>query len=149
MARGKTAFRVGRVRAYLRGSIWYLCYHEHGRRRRPRVGPEKTAAEQLAAQINAQLLVGAPAALSFEPVSVLELRQRWLEHHEQILRSSIQTVNRYRTATEHLIRFVNDGRGTPSAAHFQTTHAEAFVRYLRGIKVAPNGHRNAKKRPLC
>ncbi|MBI3860964.1 MAG: tyrosine-type recombinase/integrase [Planctomycetia bacterium] len=102
----------------------------------------------MAAQINAQLLVGAPAALSFEPVSVLELRQRWLDHHEQILRSSIQTVNRYRTATEHLIRFFNDGRGTLSTAHFQTMHAEAFVRYLRGIKVAPNGHRNSKKRPL-
>ena len=148
MSRGKTAFRVGRVHAYLRGNVWYLCYHENGRRRRPRVGPDKTAAEQQAAQINAQLMVGAPAALSFEPVSVPELRQRWLEHHEQILRSSVQTVSRYRTATEHLIRFLNDGRGARSTAHFQTMHAEAFVRYLRAIEVAPNGHRNSEKRPL-
>ena len=30
-----TAFRIGRVRAYLRGRVWYLCYHED---RRPSPG---------------------------------------------------------------------------------------------------------------
>ena len=74
MSRGKSAFRVGRVRAYRRGKVWYLCYHECGRRRRPRVGPERQVAHEMAAQVNAQLVVGAPAALSFEPVSIPELR---------------------------------------------------------------------------
>src|SRR5689334_23036725 len=99
MAKRSASFRVGKVRAPLRGRVWYLCYHEHGRRRRPRVGPDRGAARQLAAQVNAQLEVGAPAALSFEPVPVPELRRRRLEHHEQVLRSSVQTINRYRTAT--------------------------------------------------
>jgi integrase len=58
-------FRVGKVRAYLRGRVWYLCYHENGRRRRPWVGTDREAARQLAAQVNAQLEVGAPAATSF------------------------------------------------------------------------------------
>src|SRR5689334_18546922 len=106
MSRNTSSFRVGRVLAYLRGHVWYLCYHEHGRRRRPRVGPDKQAAKRLAAQVNAQLQAGAPAALSFEPVSVPELRRRWLEHHEQVLRSSVQTIDRYRTATDHLLRFL-------------------------------------------
>jgi hypothetical protein len=53
-------FRVGKVRACLRGRVWYLCYHENGRRRRPRVGTDREAARQLAAQVNAQLEVGAP-----------------------------------------------------------------------------------------
>ena len=50
--RGKksTSFRVGRVRAYLRGRVWYLCYHENGQRRQPRVGPDKEAARQMAAE---------------------------------------------------------------------------------------------------
>ena len=31
-----TTFKVGKVQGYLRGRVWYLCYHEHGRRHRPR-----------------------------------------------------------------------------------------------------------------
>src|SRR5579864_1300045 len=94
------AFRVGKVQAYRRGQVWYLCYHEHGRRHRPRVGPDREAARQLAAQINAQLEVGAPAALSFEPITIPTLRERWLQHHELVLRSSVQTIRRCRTATD-------------------------------------------------
>jgi len=95
--RGKksTSFRVGRVRAYLRGRVWYLCYHENGQRRQPRVGPDKEAARQMAAEINAQLEVGIPSALGFEPISIPEVRKRWLENHEHIRRSSIHTIRRY------------------------------------------------------
>lgn len=141
------SFRIGKVQGFLRGKVWYLCYHEQGRRRRPRVGPDRQAAKQLAAQINAQLLVGAPGALSFESVAIPTLRDRWLAHHEQVLRSSVQTINRYRTATDHLLRFL-DQRPVRHACHFHTHHAEEFVRYLRGLEVSPNGHKNTAKRPL-
>jgi integrase len=141
------SFRVGKVLAYLRGEVWYLCYHEQGRRRRPRVGPDKEAARQLAAQVNAQLQAGAPAALSFEPIGIPELRRRWLEHHEQVLRSSVQTINRYRTATDHLLRFLQT-RPVRYASHFQNGHAEQFVRYLRALRVSSNGHPHTSKRPL-
>lgn len=77
-ARRSGQFRVGKVQADLRGSVWYLSYHEQGQRRRPRVGPDKDVARQLAVQINGQLEVGAPAALSFEPISLVELRARAL-----------------------------------------------------------------------
>src|SRR5438067_2450794 len=100
------SFRVGKVRGYLRGQVWYLFYPEHGRRRRPRVGPDQDAARQVAAQINGQLAVGAPAALSFEPISIPELRKRWLEHHEHVLRSLVHSIVRYRAATDHLVRFL-------------------------------------------
>jgi integrase len=148
MAGKKSSFRVGRVQGYLRGQVWYLCYHEQGQRRRPRVGPDREAAKQLAAQVNAQLEVGAPAALSFEPIAIPELRERWLQHHEQVLRSSVQTINRYRTATEHLLRFVATVRPVRYASHFGNHHAEEFVRHLRTIQVAANGHKNTPKRPL-
>lgn len=69
-----TSFRVGKVRADLRGKVWYLTYFEDGRRRRPRAGASKDAARQMAAQINSQLEIGAPAALSFEPISLEELQ---------------------------------------------------------------------------
>ncbi len=75
-------FRVGRVTAYARNTTWYLRYREGGRCRQVRAGIDKAATRQLAAQVNAQLEVGAPAATSFEPVGVPELRRRWLEHHE-------------------------------------------------------------------
>ena len=88
--RGADQFRVGNVRGYLRGSVWYLYYHEQGQRRRPRVGPDKAVAKQMAAQINGQLGVGAPSSLSFEPISLVELRERWLTRHEHVLRSSVR-----------------------------------------------------------
>jgi integrase len=142
------SFRVGKVRAYLRSQVWYLCYHENGRRHRPRVGCQKNDARQLAAQINAQLEIGAPALLSFEPISMAALREQWLQHHENVLRSSLHTVARYRTATAHLLAFLEKQPAGRCASHFRVTHAEAFARHLRSIKVAPNGHPRTAKRPL-
>ncbi len=69
MAKKSISFRVGKVQAYCRGRVWYLCYHDNGQRHRPRVGPDREAARQLAAQVNAQLEVGAPAALTGCPES--------------------------------------------------------------------------------
>ena len=141
-------FRVGRVKAYRRNKVWYLCYFENGRRRRPRVGPERESAKQTAAQINGQLETGAPAVLSFEPVSLPELRTRWLTHHEQVLRSSVQTIRRYRAATEHLLNFVRDVRPVRAASDFRVAHAEELVAYLRAIRISPNGHAHSEKRRL-
>jgi len=31
MAKKSNSFRVGKVQAYLRGQVWYLCYREQGR----------------------------------------------------------------------------------------------------------------------
>ena len=142
------SFRIGRVRGYLRGRIWYLQYHDSGVRRRPRVGPDLAAARRLAAQTSAQLESGDVALLSFEPLAIPELRRRWLEHHEHVLRSSIHTVDRYRTATEHLLTFLQEVRPVRLASVFTARDAEAFVRYLRTIEVAPNGHQNTAKRRL-
>ena len=77
-----------------------------------------------------------------------ELQVSWLRHHEQVLRSSVQTINRYRTASKHLLDFIDNARVPTTTSHFRSQHAEEFVRYLRTIQVAPNGHPNSKKRPL-
>ena len=74
-------FRVGKVTVYLRGQVWYLRYHEQGKRHQVRASDDKTAARQLAAQVNAQL-------------------------DEHVLRSSVATINRYRTVSDHLLNFV-------------------------------------------
>ena len=147
--RGNTkSFRVGRVRAYRRGKIWYLCYRENGRRRQPRIGPDQDQARQTASEINAQLEVGVPSALGFEPISLTELRQQWLDHHEHVRRSSVRTIERYRAATDHLLRFIADLRPVRRVSDFKPNHAEEFVRYLRSLKVSSNGHANAAKRCL-
>lgn len=75
-ARKGSEFRVGRVKGYVRGRVWYLCYFEQGKRRRPRVGPDLEAARQLADQINGQLETGAPSALSHENIGIPQLRDR-------------------------------------------------------------------------
>ena len=143
-----TSFRIGRVRAVRRGSVWYLIYYEHGRRHQPRIGRDRAGARQLAAEINGQLEVGAPSSLGFQPISITELRQRWLDQHEHVRRSSLGTVRRYRAATEHLLAFLADVRPVCRVSDFRPQHAEEFVCYLRSKKVAPNGHKNARKRKL-
>lgn len=62
MAKSKS-FRIGKVRGDLRGRVWYLTYHENGRRMRPRVGCDRDAARQAAAHINAQLETEVPSPL--------------------------------------------------------------------------------------
>ena len=107
------SFRVGRVTVYRGGQVWYLRYHEHGRRHQVRAAVERAAARQLAAEVNAQLETGVPAATSFEPLALAELRNRWREHHEHVRRSSVATVCRYRTATAHLLSFVREPPDAP------------------------------------
>jgi integrase len=102
----------------------------------------------LAAEVNVQLAVGAPAATSFEPITLADLRQRWLDHHEHVLRSAVSTINRYRTASQHLLNFAETAKLAKRVCQFKEAQAEAFVRYLRGLKVAPNGHPNSDLRSL-
>jgi len=149
-ARGRSAStrRVGRVTVYLRGEVWYVYYYENGRRVRRRLGGSWLEAKQLAAQVNAQLATGAPAMLSFEPVSIPELRRRWLDHHEHVLRSSVATIRRYRAATDHLVRFMENGNAVKSADGVALSTAEQFARYLRRVKAFPNGHPNTATRTL-
>lgn len=144
----KHTFRVGKVRADLRGNAWYLTYQQDGRRIRRRVSSERLVAQQMAAQVNAQIEVSAPTAFSFEAISIDELQDRWLKHHEHVLRSSVSTIRRYRAATHHLITFVLLRAPRLNTAQFSQRHAEDFIRYLRTIEVAPNGHANATKRRL-
>ena len=146
--RSKRSFRVGRVRGYMRGTVWYLCYHENGARRRPRVGPDLEQARTLAAQTNGQLETGACPVLRFQPLTVPELRQRWLDHHEHVLRSSVATVNLYRAATQHLLNFLTGPTSPRLASRVSATDAEEFVRYLRTVAVASNGRRGCRKRRL-
>jgi len=142
-------FRVGRVTVYARGKTYYLRYFENGKRLQVRGSSNKQAARQLAAQVNAQLETGVPAATSFEPISIDQLRQRWLAYHEQVKQSSVSTVARYRTATLHLVQFVEtQGNRLKMASNLTPTMVEAFALWLRTIEVAPNGHQNTAKRKL-
>ena len=142
-------FRVGRVFVYRRGRVWYLRYHQGGKRHQIRVSADKSAARQLAAKVNAKLETGEITTPSFKPLTIAELRDQWLDHHEHVRRSSLQTVERYRTATQHLIRFIEKLPGRLRGAGNMTTDAvEEFVRWLRTIEVSPNGHANSRRRKL-
>ena len=147
MRRQTSSFRIGRVQGYLRGTVWYLCYFENGKRRRPRIGSDLDLARRTAAQTNAQLESGDATLLSFEPIAVPALRQRWLDHHEHVLRSSVQTIDRYRTATDHLLSYLTK-HPIKQASLLTARHVEVFVQYLRTIEVAPNGHPHTAKRRL-
>ena len=98
--------RVGRVSYYLHHGSWWVYYREGGKPVRDRVAECEEDAERIASQINAQLASRTPTLLSFTPIEVPELRDSFLNHHENVLRSSVSTIRRYRAATQHLVDFV-------------------------------------------
>ena len=137
--------RVGKVSYFYHHGSWWVYYLDGERQVRRRTGPDEKAAEAIAAQVNAQLTTAAPTMFSFTPLTVPELNHQFLDHHEHVLRSSVATIRRYRTALKHLEDFANRVRGLVQAHQID---ADRFIRYLRTIDVAPNGHKNATKRKL-
>jgi hypothetical protein len=142
-ARGRK--RVGRVSFYEHHGAWRIYHRDGTRQVRKRVAETEDAAEQVAAQVNSQLSTGSPTLFAFEPVTVEELRRRYLDHHEHVLGSTCATVRRYQAATQHLIDFVASAGG-PQHAH--QIRLDDFVRYLRTTEVSSNGHQNTAKRRL-
>jgi integrase len=142
--RSPSRFRVGKVSVYEHHGAWWVYYRDGGLAQRRRVGSWDEA-EQVAAQVNAQLASGAPRLLTFEAIDMPELRRLFLEYHDMVLNSSVSTVQRYRAATQHLENYALS-QTTPPQAH--EVKPAAFTAYLRQIEVAPNGHQNAGKRKL-
>ena len=137
--------RVGKVSVYEHHGTWWLYYREGGRPVRKKVAADREHAEQVAAQVNAQLATNAPTLLSFRPVAVPDLRHEYLHYHEHVLRSSLATIRRYRAATAHLETFIG-ANATGVMAHEVRT--AQFATYLRTVEVAPNGHPNTARRRL-
>jgi integrase len=143
--RRPTRLRIGRVSYYLHHGNWWIYYREGGRPVRRRAGTNEQDAARIAAQVNAQLAASSPTLLGFEPIDVPALRDRFLDYHEHVRRSSLATINRYRAATQHLVDFVA-GTGRSFKAH--QVSAIDFCRHLRQLRVSPNGHANSERRPL-
>src|SRR5262245_11669230 len=129
--RRRTRRRVGRVSYYLHHGSWYIYYREGSKQVRRRIGDSEDQAAQIAAQVNAQLAMAAPTLFAFTPITISELRQRFLAHHEEVRRSSLATIRRYRAATQHLEHFLAGVGGKDLAAH--DIQANQFVAYLRTL----------------
>lgn len=137
--------RVGRVSCYYHHGAWWVYYRDGQQQVRRRVGDDETLADQVAAQVNAQLATSAPTMFSFTPVTVRELCRQFLDDHEHIRRSSLATIRRYRAALSHLTDFAGQ---LPQNLSAHEIPADRFLRFLRAAEVAPNGHAHAKRRPL-
>ena len=87
--------RIGKVSLYQHHGCWWIYYRESGTTVRKRFGSDKQEAEKAAAQVNHQVTSREPTLLSFSPIAVPELRKQFLEYHENILQSSLSTVERY------------------------------------------------------
>src|ERR1019366_3181945 len=93
---------------------------------RRKVGLSRPDAQQIAAQVNAQLASGAPTLLAFTPINIVDLRQAFLAYHENVLQSALATIRRYRAATRHLEDFTHRP-AKPVLAH--EVRPEDFVAY--------------------
>src|SRR5207248_2826096 len=74
--------RVGRVSLFFHHGNWWLYYRDAGKQVRRKICGKRDEAEQVAAQINAQLTASAPTLLAFTPISLPDLRQQFLGYHE-------------------------------------------------------------------
>lgn len=137
--------RVGKVGLFLHHGAWWLRWRVDGREERRRVGPDLGEAERVAAEVNAQLSRGGPTLFAFEPITVTAVVQGFLEEHEAVLRSSLATVGRYRTALAHLVEYTN-AISANLAVH--DVRWPEFVRFLRERQISANGHPNTPRRPL-
>jgi hypothetical protein len=143
--RGCDRIRVGKVTLYQHHGAWWLYFSEGTQRVRRKVGGSQHEAEVLAAQTNLQLAQGTPTVFSFQPLSVADLRKRFLDYHEHVLKSSVATLARYRSATQHLEDFA---RTQPQEPQAHEVRPDSFAGHLRRIEVAANGHKNTKRRKL-
>ena len=144
-SRASARVRVGRVSIYEHHGAWWVYYRDGKKMVRRRVGDTSAYAEQVAAELNAQLSSALPTMFSFTPISISQLRLDFLSHHEDLLRSSVHTISRYRTATQHLLNYATSC-GPAMMAH--EIPASGFAHYLRNLSVSPNGHANTAKRRL-
>jgi integrase len=136
--------KIGQVSYFPHHGSWWVYYRDRQQGAKPiRKSVSKTESEAriIAAQLNAQLAASAPTLFSYTPITIQELQRRFIDYHDFVLRSSLATVSRYRAATRHLVNF----NGTAAANELDV---EAFVRYLRSLLVAPNGHVNSRRRNL-
>ena len=143
--RDRARFRVGRVSVYLHHSAWWLYFRESDRPVRRRVAETREAAERIAAEVNAQLSAATSTMFAFTPMTIGALREEFLQYHEQVRRSSVATIRRYKTATQHLVDYVATLK---SEVQVHQLAVAGFVGFLRTREVAPNGHANSKRRRL-
>jgi hypothetical protein len=104
---------------------------------RRRAGDELGEAERVAAEVNAQLTRAAPTLFSFKPIPVSQLVADFLTDHEVVRRSSIATVNRYRTALEHLVAFTATDSTERPVHQLNATRFVAFLRSRLVSSVSP------------
>ena len=101
----------------------------------------------MASEINSQVVTGVPSSFGFEKCLLSEIRLRWLNHHEDVRRSALTTIRRYRAATSHLIRFAKEHK-VLYPSDFTGKTVEQFVRFLRNTRVGANGHEHSDQRFL-
>ena len=137
------------------GKLW-LYYRKDNEPIRLSISADPNEAEAIASLLNAKQAADRsgldlsrlmsqwlPSEVPEVPVvTVNNLQKKFLDHHETILHSMRGTVERYRTATDHLIRFAGED------ADPVTVDVAKFLGHLRQLKVSPNGHANTAKRPL-
>ncbi len=164
--------RIGHVSIYEHHGSWWVYHRHQGKPIRRHVGESAAMAECEASLTNARLVAeaaGVPlksmpsmaelgrhcvqaaipspsvsATAASSSMTVSNLRQAFLAHHEKVLHSSLATVSRYRAATAYLEAFAEKERTVDPAQVI----VPRFIEFLRTTEISPNGHPNTAKRRL-
>lgn len=151
--------RRGRVTIYRRGheesssgsSTFILSWCTDGKHKKERVVGDKFDAVRRADEINSQIAAGAVSStVQAEPETLLREYVAHLERRADAGQVAPNTPARYRSALTYWVNFVGQD-GTCRSCHGWAPVRDSALRFqafLQGRLIAPNGHPNAKRRPL-
>ena len=137
--------KIGRVTIYKRGRAYYVYYREGGKSVRRKVDGNLVAARAAASRINATLEEGTPSPFGFTPITIEALVQEYLGYCEEIQGLALRTLDRYRAALEHFVRFSCIQAKAARADRVTDATVQDFVRWLRQQPRARNGAKKGKQ----
>ncbi len=137
--------RIGRVTVYKRGRSYYLYYREAGKSVRRKVDGNLSTARATASKISASLEEGSPSPFGFARTPLDQLILGFLEYSEDVRGLTPRTVDRYRAALEHLMRFARAELGGFTAEQVTESTVEDFVKWLRHQSRARNGAKSGEQ----
>jgi site-specific recombinase XerD len=152
--------RRGQVKVYRRGPHtgpgphdFVLEWREGGKAHKYTVRGDLFKAVAEADKLDERLVAAGRSGKGCGSIMIPELIRRFLEHLSQRANAREirgRTVDRYRTALQKLIDFVEGdrGRARTRAASIEVEFVLEFKSYLFSLLVHPNGHEHSEPKPM-
>jgi len=97
--------RLGHVTIHKRGKSYCLYYHENGHSIRRRVDANLNTARAMASGANQAIEEARPSPFAYRRIDIPTLISEYLDYCQHVQGLAIRTLDRYRAALSHPVRF--------------------------------------------